>query len=482
MLINFSFNLTKGLNIMKTLIFIFILSFSLQAAGQVVTSTVDDQKKVAVTVYNSGFGVVRDERVVTLPTGVLDLKFMDVASSIQPETVQIEGKNLSVLEQNYEYDLMSPEKLLEKYVGKNITLIQYNPYNNERIPIDAKLLSYNNQKPIYKIDDKIVINRQYEEIKLPSIPENLVSKPTLIWNLENNIEKKQNIVANYMTRGMRWNADYVMVLAENEKACNINGWVTLNNNCGTTFIDAQLKLVAGDVNKVQPERRNRGYGIEQDVMFAKSAPSFKEESMFEYHLYTLDRPTTLKQNQQKQISLLESSNIGVDKTFRYIGNKYIYRNKQGGTDKSGKIGVFVSFVNSKKNNLGMPLPKGIVRVYKADSSGNNQFVGEDRIDHTPKDEEIELKLGDAFDVVAERRQTDYKKIGNRSCESAWEIKVKNHKTDNIVVEIVEPFFGDWEILETSLPFEKKDAWTAVYKVPVKADGQSTITYRVRIKW
>ena len=467
---------------MKILIFISILSLSVQAAIPILTSTVDDQKKVAVTVYNSGFGVVRDERKVTLPVGILDLKFMDVASSIQPETVQIDGENLSILEQNYEYDLMSPEKLLEKYVGKKVTIIQYNAYNNERIPIEAELLSYNNRKPIYKINGKIVINRSFEEIKLPSIPENLVSKPTLIWNLENKVKKEQTIVANYMTKGMRWNADYVMVLADDEKTCNINGWVTINNNCGTTFKNAQLKLVAGDVNKVQPERRNMSYKMGMDTFGAKSSPAFREESMFEYHMYTLERPSTLKQNQQKQISLLEAFGIKTVKTFRYISNKYIYRNKRGGTDKTGKVGVFVSFDNSKKNNLGMPLPKGVVRVYKADSSGNNQFIGEDRIDHTPKDEKIELKLGDAFDVVAERRQTDYKKIGKSTSESAWEIKIKNHKDEDIVVEVVEPFSGDWEILSESLKSEKKDAWTAVFKVPVKSNGEATLNYRVRIKW
>jgi len=467
---------------MKTLIFTFILSLFAEASDPVKTSTVDDQKKVAVTVYNAGFGVVRDEREVTLPVGTIELKFMDVASSIQPATVQIEGEKMRVLEQNYEYDLMSPEKLLEKYVGKKVTLIQYNAFNNERIPIEAELLSYNNRKPIYKIDDKIVINRSYEEIKLPSIPENLVSKPTLIWNLENQIEDKQTIVANYMTSGMRWNADYVMVLADNEKTCNINGWVTINNNCGATFKNAQLKLVAGDVQRIQPRAERMYDTFGESAMMAKAAPAFREESMFEYHMYTLERPSTLKQNQQKQISLLEANNINVKKTFRYIGNKHIYRNKRGGTDKSGKVGVFVSFNNSKKNNLGMPLPKGVVRVYKADSSGNNQFIGEDRIDHTPKDEEIELKLGDAFDVVAERRQTDYKKLGSRMCETAWEVKIKNHKKEDIVVEVVEPFFGDWEILSESLKSEKKDAWTAVYKVPVKADGEATLTYRVRIKW
>ncbi len=465
---------------MKNIFFILLVCGSLRATVPVATSTFNDQKKIAVTVYNSGIGVVRDERKIILPVGESELKFMDIASRIKPETVQIDGKNLKILEQNYEYDLLSPEKLLEKYVGKKIMLIQYNPYKNERIPIEAELLSYNNHKPIYKIEDEIIINRQNEEIKLPSIPKNLIAKPSLVWLLKNRLDTSQTIIANYMTKGMRWNADYVMVLAENEKSCDINGWVTINNNCGTTFNNAQLKLIAGDVNIEEDFDEFDLFCDESE--YDCEGESFKEESMFEYHMYTLERPSTLKQNQQKQISLLEASDIKTKKTFRYISNKYIYRNKRGGTDKTGKIGVFVSFDNSKKNNLGMPLPKGVVRVYKADSSGNNQFIGEDRIDHTPKDEEIELKLGDAFDVIAERRQTDYKKIGNNTSESGWEIKIKNHKKENVIVEIVEPFYGDWTMLENSLPFDKKDAWTAVFKIIVKADSEATLNYRVRIKW
>ena len=454
-----------------------------------VTSQEGDQSRIAVTVYNNGFGVVRDVRTITLPQGQVNVRFMDVASAVQPETVQIDaetaGGKLAVLEQNYEYDLMSPDKLLEKYVGKEVVLVQRNDYANERVPVKATLLSYNNNQPIYRIGDDIVVHRQREETLLPEIPENLVARPTLIWLLENGYEGPQTIIANYMTGGMRWNADYVAVLADNEKTCDLNGWVTINNNSGATYDNAQLKLVAGDVQRVRPERFALGAEVMMDQAMAAPAAarkSFAEEAMFEYHLYTLERPTTLKQNQQKQVALLEARDVTLDKTFRVIGSSYLYRNQQGSTIKDIKVGVYISFSNTVANSLGMPLPKGIVRVYKADSSGNNQFVGEDSIDHTPKDEEIELKLGDAFDVVAERTQTDYRKLGDQRCETAWKVEVRNHKDEDIDVELVEPLYGDWEVLESSLPYEKRDARTIVFSMPVVKDGAATCTYRVRVRW
>ena len=468
---------------MKTLLFSLSMILSINVCNAA-TSTLADQKKVAVTIYNAGFGVVRDEREITLPTGTIDLKFMEVASKIQPETVQIDpvtaGNKLTVLEQNYEYDLMSPEKLMEKYVGKKVTLIQKNDFKGERLPVEATLIAYNNRQPIYKIGNKIVINRGFEEVELPTIPENLVSKPTLVWKFQNAYKDKQTIVANYMTRGMRWNADYVAVLDANDKKCDLNGWVTIDNNCGATFKNAQLKLVAGDVNKVRPPQRR--YEMMMATAAFEKKDNFKEESLFEYHMYTLQRPTNLKQNQKKQVALLEARDIDIKKTYRCIGQNYYYRSRRGDMIKNIKIGVFISFANSKTNNLGMPLPKGTVRVYKADASGNNQFIGEDRIDHTPKNEKIELKLGDAFDIVSERKQTFWKRIGSTTYDTGWEIKIRNHKDEDIVVDVIEPFGCDWKISKSSQEYEKKDAFTAVFKVPVKKNSEAVLTYDARLKW
>ncbi|NLF40093.1 DUF4139 domain-containing protein [bacterium] len=451
------------------------------------TSTAKDQKKVAITVYNAGFGVVRDERTITLPKGTVDLRFMEVASKVQPETVQIDaataGDKLAVLEQNYEYDLMSPAKLMEKYVGKTITIIQRNDFKDARIPREATLLSFNNNQPIYSIDGKIAIYRGQEEVELPAMPENLVSEPTLVWLLDNAFEGAQTIIANYMTQGMRWNADYVAVLTPDEKTLNLNGWVTINNQSGATFNNAQLKLVAGDVQRVASEEYDTFGGERVYAMAAApSRKAFTEEGLFEYHLYTLDRPTTLKQNQQKQISLLEARDVRTEKTYRCIGQNWWYRNKQGELIRNIKIAVFIAFTNSQENALGIPLPKGTVRVYKADSSGNNQFIGEDNIDHTPKNERIELKLGDAFDITSERRQMSFTRLADNMFEMSWEVKVRNHKDEDITVEMIEPLGGDWKITESSVPFIKKDAGTAQFNLPVKKDGEAVLTYTVRVKW
>ena len=445
---------------------------------------ISNQKSVAVTVYNGGFGVVRDEREMTVPVGSVNLKFMDIAERVQPETVRITplsaGDKLRVIEQNYEYDLLSPQKLLEKYVGHDVTLIQYNEFKDARIPVEATLLSYNDNLPIFSIDGEIVIHRPREEIRLPALPENLVASPTLIWRLVNAFEEPQKIVATYMTGGMRWNADYVAVLGRDDASLDLNGWVTVNNDSGATFSDAHLVLVAGDVHREQPRNLARG-----KMMFAADtappAPEFRQEGLFEYHMYTLDTPTTLKQNQQKQLALLEGKGVDVTTSYRVYGQQHWYRSRTSPGMKDVPVGVYLTFTNSAANSLGMPLPAGTVRVYKADSSGRPQFVGEDGIDHTPENEDVELHLGNAFDVVAERVQTSYRKLGDNTTETAWKVTLRNHKDGDVVVTVVEPFNGDWSILDSSLPYVKKTAFSAEFSVPVKANGETMLTYRVSVR-
>lgn len=449
-----------------------------------VTSTAEEQTRVAVTVYNGGFGVVRDERNVALPIGEVVLRFMDVAAEVRPDTVQVEpvsaGSQCEVLEQNYEYDLLAPAKVLEKYVGQEVTLMERNPYKDTAVPVRAKLLSYNNAQPIYEIGGQIVLHKPHAETILPALPENLVARPTLTWLLHNAYTQRQTIATTYMSGGMSWEAAYVGVLAGDERTMRLNGWVTINNNSGATFKNAQLKLVAGDVQRAEPERV-RAFMMAAEGAYAQKAP-FAEEGMFEYHLYTLQRPTTLKQNQQKQIALLEAPCVRVSKTYRCIGESYWYRAAQGGTMRNLKIGVYVSFTNSAVNGLGMPLPKGVLRVYKADAGGNNQFIGEGRIEHTPKDEAIEVKLGNAFDIVAERRQTEYRVLGENVCELGWQITLRNHKEEDVVVEVVEPLGGDWEMLQHSHGYERRDAFTVAFKVPVARGKGAECTYRVRVRW
>jgi hypothetical protein len=256
--------------------------------------------------------------------------------------------------------------------------------------------------------------------------------------------------------------------------------VTLNNTSGAAYQNARLKLVAGDVQRIVTSDMPTGNAYPTSPSAGEG--QFKEEGFFEYHLYTLERPTTLLENEQKQVTLLESQGIGVAKHLIFTGALQWYRARYGELGKNQKVGVYLEIANTEKNKLGMPLPKGIVRVYKADKSGAKQFIGEDNIDHTPRDETFKIKMGEAFDVVADRTQTDWKTLGRCAAESAWEIDVRNHKDTPVEVELIEPVGGDWEITQSSLPGVKKDAHTFVFKPQIKARGEVKVTYRVRIHW
>jgi hypothetical protein len=444
----------------------------------------EEQSGVALTVYNVNLGLVKDQRTITLGRGEGELSFMDVASRIVPTSVHIKSLtdpgDLQVLEQNYEYDLLSPQKLLDKYVGREVKLYQMNPYTEREQVVTATLLS-NNGGPIFRIGDEITYGHP-GRIIFPDIPENLRSKPTLVWLLRNGHIGPQKVEASYLTEGIGWQADYVVVLNEDDTKTDLSGWVTIDNKSGATYKDAKLKLVAGDVHRAEDEYRLRDAMARMAVEEAKSAPQFVEDSFFEYHIYSLQRPSTIKDNQTKQISLVEASDVPVRKELRYYGAAYYYRGKYGELVSNQKVGVFVEIENRKRNNLGIPLPKGKIRAYKHDKEGSLQFVGEDRIDHTPKDEKVRIKLGDAFDVVATRKQTDWRKIAHDTYEAAFEVSLRNHKAEDVVVKVLEPIPGDWRMLQNSHEYEKTDAFTAVFKVPVPKDKETKLTYRVRMRF
>jgi hypothetical protein len=282
---------------------------------------------------------------------------------------------------------------------------------------------------------------------------------------------------------MSWKSDYVFVVNPSDDKGDLVGWVTLQNQTGATYRDAQLKLVAGDVNRVR-EDEDQPQSVRYKRMSAADAggAAFKEESLFEYHLYTLERPTTVRDKEQKQVTLLEAQNVGVQKKLIFFGQQYWFRGQYGEIVKNQKVGVFLDFKNSEANRLGMPLPKGTVRVYKADKSGAKQFVGEDSIDHTPRDEKIRIKMGEAFDVVADRKQMEWRARGSCRSESAWEIEIRNHKDEAVRVEVREPAGGDWRILESSLPATKEDASTFTFDVAVPKRGATKVKYRVEVSW
>ena len=321
----------------------------------------------------------------------------------------------------------------------------------------------------------------------PDVPENLRDRPTLTMLVQSKTGQSQEVELSYLTSGLGWQADYVAELNAQDDAMDLSGWVTLSNRSGATYQNASLQLVAGDVNQVEPERSGRKlYRQKGMAMAAEMDDAMAEEQMFEYHLYTLARPTTIKDNQTKQVALLQAGQVPCRKEFLLPGNRHYYQSQYGEIGRKIKIGVFVEVANSKENNLGMPLPKGVVRVYKKDSKERLQFVGEDRIDHTPEKETIRLKLGDAFDITANKKQTDFKKLSGFSryhyvYESAYRIELKNGKKEAVTVKVVEPVPGDWDMLEESLPHEKAASNTAVWQVAIPALETTVLTYRIRVK-
>lgn len=473
-----------------SLLLLFVSLSSARAQGSL-TTTAEDRRSVNITVYNSNLGLVRETRTLSLPDGRLSLNFADVSSLIRPETVHLrsltQGNALSIMEQNYQYDLLNPGKLLDKYVGREITLVLRRYQNNTEIlePVKAVLLS-NNQGQVWRINNQIVINpSNIAEMRFPDVPKNLVATPTLVWDLENARAGAQTLEASYLTGGMNWKADYVLVVNADDTRGDLQGWVTLQNQSGMGFENARLQLVAGDVNRVKDsdsEREGRR-ALDEAAAMGASKSEFQEQAFFEYHLYTLQRPTSIREQETKQVSLLESSGFDVTKEFVINGQSYYYRsyNNPGAAIKE-KVGVYVQFRNSEQNKLGMPLPAGTVRLYKQDALGNQQFIGEDNIDHTPKDEDVRVKVGDAFDIVAERKQTDYKVIAANVYEYAYEIKIRNHKQGPVTVIVNEPIGGDWEMLSSSYKAEKTAAFAAQFKVRVEKDGEAKLTYRVRVKY
>ncbi len=460
---------------------------SAQTAGKSLVSTMAQRKDVSVTVYSDGFGLVRETREIPLGTGRTSLELRDVSGQIQPETVAIKGNtatSLKVFEQNYRYDLLSPQKLLEKYVGKMVKLYRWNGATGKEDAFDAKVLSVASGSPVYQINGEITYGFP-GRIAFPEVPANLIPKPTLVWLLDSTAAS-QKVEVTYLSSGFGWKADYVLSIDDKDAVGDLQGWVTLNNTTGTTYENAQLKLVAGNVHKVYsyPEGKD-DYAGDYKKKIAEKAPEpkFVEEGLFEYHLYTLNVPTTLQNNEQKQVSLLEGKGIKVTKKLIFSGASYYYHSSYGGfIANNQKVGVYLDIENKEANHLGIPLPKGTVRVYKADKSGAKQFIGEDAIDHTPRDEKVRVKMGEAFDVVADKKQTDWKPFGSCVSESAYEISVRNHKDSVEEVELVEPAGGDWEILSSSLPAEKKDQFTFLFHPKVPAKGEVKVKYRVRVRW
>ncbi|MEW6119503.1 MAG: DUF4139 domain-containing protein [Pseudomonadota bacterium] len=450
-------------------------------------STASDQQAVAVTIYNDNLALVKDARRVKLGRDLNRLAWREVSAQMRPETAQLRNTThpggFRLLEQNFDFDLLTPGKLLDKYVGREVTVIRTNPATGTETRETATVLS-TNSGVVLKFADRIETGAP-GRIAFPGVPETLRDRPTLVISLLNPAAGTQNLELSYLTGGLSWRADYVAELNAGDSALDLNGWVTLTNQSGAAYPNAKLQLVAGDLNRVRDAQPLPRAMMAMAAKVADAA-EMQQESLFEYHLYTLQRPTTLAENQTKQVALMSATRVPVNKEFLLEGANYYYSGQYGDLGQKMKVGVFVDFAN-KGDGLGIPLPKGVIRVYKKDSQGNAQFVGEDRIDHTPRNETVRLKLGEAFDVTADKKQTAFQKLAgtgryNYVFESAYEIVLKNAKSEAVTVTVREPMPGDWAMVSESHSHAKAAAGMAEWKVKVPAEGQTKLTYRVRVRY
>jgi hypothetical protein len=440
---------------------------------------------VGLTIYNDNFAVVREARKMKFDKGQNTVRFTDVASAIDPTSVKFTCLSVpgavSVLEQNYEYDLVNADSLLKRYIDKDVMVAIRGSGTDARKFVEGTLLAAVGQDLIVKSSNGIeVIGRAgVEEIALKELPEDLVTRPTLVWLAQSDKAGEQLCEVTYTTGAIGWKADYSAVLNADDTALDFSGWVTIDNKSGAGYKDATLKLIAGDVRRIQPSPVRRGMAGDM-MMEAKAAPAFEEKAFMEYHMYTLGRKSTINDNQVKQIEFIEPA-AGVAAGKIYVYERSDYWNPRGG-DQGRKVMVKIEFENKKENKLGIALPKGKVRVFKKDPADNSlQFVGEDEIDHTPKDEKLSLYIGDAFDIVAEHTLVDSKEQWGKHRES-HKIELRNRKDQEVTVFVDEKFarWVYWEVEKSTHEYEKKDAYTA--RFPVKAGANSTATLEYTVVW
>jgi len=450
------------------------------------------EQGVELAVYNQNIALVKDLRSLDLSQGLNEVRFTDVASQIDPTSVHFRSltdpEGTVVLEQNYEYDIVGSSKLLQKYIDMEISLVTQDGQEYVGTLLsgnqDVILQSPGGQVTMIKLD-------QIKEFTFPALPDGLITKPTLVWQVESVQGETQDVEVTYLTSGVNWQANYIVVLADDDRSVDLDGWVTLDNRSGASYKDAKLKLIAGDIHRV-PEP---GYAMDGDIRMEaapQAAKEVEERGFFEYHLYEVQRPVTVKDQQTKQIEFVTGTGVPAEKFFVYDGSQMPFwgyyqpvDDPSYGTASNKKVMVMLEFENAEEGGLGVPLPKGTLRVFKKDIDGSTLLVGEDAIDHTPKDEQLRIYVGDAFDIVGERVQTDFKVDYDEDwLEETYEITLRNHKDEDVEVRVVEHMFrwSEWEILDESHEYDKIDSRTIEFRVPVEANGESIVTYTVRYEW
>ncbi|MFH1690827.1 MAG: DUF4139 domain-containing protein [Candidatus Eisenbacteria bacterium] len=451
-----------------------IISTVVLAALAAAASSVAGEPGVSITIYNRDLALVKDTREIKIESGVNELRFDDVAARIDPTSVHfevLEGRPAYVWEQNYRFDLASASKILDKYLETEIDVIGENAdlFTGRLVSFDATSIVLDQGRGAGPV---ITLNRdKVSYIRFPTLPSGLISKPTLVWKLGADEGGDRLVEVTYMTSSINWHAEYVGVIDAADKSIDLAAWVSIDNRSGATYENAQLDLVAGDVHRAQERAPTQMFDeVEVRAMGAKAAPSFQEESLFEYHLYKLDTPATVADREIKQLTFFPSTDVEVVKVFEFDHQR------------SGDVRVLLEFENSEEAGLGVPLPAGKVRMYKEDSAGALQFIGEDRIDHTPKDEDLSLYMGNAFDVAAERKTLDSRRITDKVREEDYEVSLRNHKDDDVVIRLVDHLYMDWTVTRTSHDFEKKEADRIEFSVPVERDGEAIVSYTVRYEY
>jgi hypothetical protein len=427
---------------------------------------------LSVTVYNSNLALVRDVRDLSFKKGTDEILFKDVSGQIDATSVHFNAPGVAMLEQNFDYDLVSSDKLIQKYVDQKIDVI-----SKTGEMASGTLLTASTSRDGYIIlkqtDGSLrnILPGSIAEIRYPELPEGLITRPTLRWLVNSESGGNHETEVSYLTGGLSWRADYVLVIGEQPSdPADLSAWVTVNNTCGASFKNAKLKLIAGEVNRAQ---QGRGYDVMQKAQrlaAVETIDSFEEKSFFEYHLYTLQRPTDLLDQQTKQVSLFPTTTISTKRMYEYDWQR-----------KNDRVGVSIEFKNEKNNGLGMAIPAGRVRIYQSDDDGSEEFIGEDNVEHTPKDEKIRVKTGEAFDIAVERVEKDRRRITDRISEVDIEIKLRNHKSEQVDVVVVDHFWGDWEILRSSHQYVKTSSRKVEFTINALPDAETVLTYTVRNK-
>lgn len=430
---------------------------------------------VSITVYNTDMALVKDVRLLDIKTGVGELRFTDVAQRIDPTSVHfkiLEGADASVWEQNYRFDLASSSKILEKYLEMEIDVIGEDAdlFTGKLVSVDGGSIVLDQGRGAGPV---ITLNRdKISYIRFPKLPSGLISRPTLVWKIGAESSGERLVEVTYMTSAINWHAEYVGVIDEKDEQIDLAAWVSIDNRSGASYENAQLDLVAGDVHRVADRAQGR-FADEGEIMIKttrSAAPEFAQEALFEYYLYKLDTPATVADREIKQLTFFPSTTVSVEKVFEF--DPYM------GTD----VRVLLEFVNSEDAGLGRPLPAGKVRMYKEDSAKDLQFIGEDRIDHTPKDEDVALFLGNAFDVKVDRKTLATRKITDRVREEDYEVSLRNHKEEDVVVRVVDHPRGYWTVTTTTHDFEKVEAQRIEFNIPVAVDEEVVVRYTVRYEY